>query len=79
MDGGIGVGKQFTDRGETGAAVGEVDDVVGIKIVLESPTSPDAGNGGGGVDEDAIHIDEKGFAGNLSHWKREWGQKVKVF
>lgn len=67
MDGGIGLGKKFADGSQAGAAVGEVDDVVGIEIVLERPASPDARDGGGGVDEDAIHIDEEGFAGDWRH------------
>ena len=67
MDGGIGLGKKFADRGEAGAAVGEVDDVIGIEIVLEGPATPYAGDGRGRVDEDAIHIDEEGFAGDWRH------------
>ena len=67
MDGGIGLGKKFTDRGEAGAAMGEMDDVIGIEIVFEGPASPDASDGGSGVDEDAIHIDEEGFAGDWRH------------
>jgi len=67
MDGGIGLGKKFADRGEAGATVGEVDDIIGIEIVLEGPAGPDASDGGGGVDEDAIHVDEQGFAGDGRH------------
>ena len=58
MDGRIGLGKKFTDGSKAGAAVGEMDNVVRIKIVLASPARPDASNGGSGVDEDAVHVDE---------------------
>jgi hypothetical protein len=60
MDGRIGLGKKFTDGSKAGAAVGEMDNVVRIKIVLASPARPDASNGGSGVDEDAVHVDEQG-------------------
>ncbi len=63
----IGVGQEFADGGETGTAVGEVHDVVGIEIVLESPAGPDAGDGRGGVNKDAVHVDQQGFAGDVSH------------
>ena len=59
--------EEFLDGGETGAAVGVQDGVVGIEVVLEGPTRPDAGDGGGGVDEDAVHVEQQGPTRDSSH------------
>ena len=67
VDLGIGVGKQFANGSEAGTAVSGADHLIGIKIVFQGPTGPNAGDGGGGVDEDAVHIDEEGFARNGGH------------
>ena len=58
VDFGAGVREKFLDRGEAGAAMRELNDVVGIHVVLECPASPDAGDGGSGINEDAVHVDE---------------------
>jgi hypothetical protein len=67
VDSGIGVGKEFADGSEASAAVGEVYDVVRVEVVLEGPACPDASDGRSGVDEDPVHIDEQGGAGDLRH------------
>ncbi len=67
VSGGIGVGKEFADGCEAGAAVGEVDDVVGVEFVLAGPAGPNAGDGRGGVDEDAVHVDKQSMAKDGSH------------
>lgn len=67
VDGGIDMGKEFADGSQTGSAVREVDDVVGIQVVFARPAGPDAGDGGSGIDQDAIHIEEKTLAGDFSH------------
>ena len=58
MDGGIGVGEKLPDGGKTGAAVGKLNDVFGVQVMLEGPAGPDADNGGSGIDEHAIDIEE---------------------
>jgi hypothetical protein len=63
----IGVRKEFLYGGEAGAAVGEVDGVIGVQIVLDGPAGPDASDGGSGVDEDAVHVEEEALAGDLGH------------
>lgn len=67
MNCGIGMGKEFTDGSEAGAAMREMNDIIGIEIVLECPASPHASDGGSGVNEDSIHVDEQAFAGDLGH------------
>jgi hypothetical protein len=59
MDGGIGVGEKFLNGSETGAAMGSGNGEFGIEIVLAGPTHPDASDGGSGVDEDAVHVEEQ--------------------
>jgi hypothetical protein len=67
MDGSVGVGEEFANGGEAGAAVGELDGGVRIEIVLEGPARPNAGDRGSGVDENAIHVDEEASTGDLDH------------
>jgi len=67
MDGGIGMREEFLDGSEAGAAVGGGDGKVGIEVVLAGPARPDAGNGGSGVDEDAVHVEEEALAGDGGH------------
>jgi len=67
MDGGIGVGQKFADGAEAGAAVGEMDGEVCIEIVFLGPTGPDASDGRSGVDENAVHVEEEGTAGEGGH------------
>ena len=47
-------------RGEAGTPVGAGDDFVGIESAIGSPAPPDTGNGRGRVDENAVHVEEKG-------------------
>ena len=61
------VRKQLLDGGEAGAAMGEGDDVVRIHVVAMGPAAPDAGDGGGGVDEDTVHVNEQGRTVNAGH------------
>jgi len=67
MRGGVGVGEKFLNRGEAGAAVSELHGVIGVELVLESPARPNASDSGGGVDEDAVHVDQEGLAQDFSH------------
>jgi hypothetical protein len=67
MNGGIRFGKEFAYGSQTSSAVGRADDEIGVEIVLEGPAGPDAGDGGGGVDEHAVHVDEEAFAGDVWH------------
>jgi hypothetical protein len=67
VDGGVGVREEFTDGGEAGAAVGELDSGVGVEIMFAGPADPDTGDGGSGVDKNAIHVDEEASAGDLDH------------
>jgi hypothetical protein len=67
MDRGVGVGQELPEGVKAHASVGEVDDVFGIHIVLESPAGPDAGDGGRGINEDAVHVDEEALAIDQGH------------
>ena len=67
MDGRIGVREEFLDGSEAGASVSGRDGVFGIKIVLAGPAHPDASDGGSGINEDAVHVEEEGFAGDEGH------------
>jgi hypothetical protein len=69
---GVGVRQEVPERVEAHAAVGEVDDIFGIHVVLESPAGPDSGNSGGGVNEDAVHVDEEALAQDLDRAYREF-------
>ncbi|MCU1239803.1 MAG: hypothetical protein JWO71_529 [Candidatus Acidoferrum typicum] len=61
----VGVGEEFADGGEAGAAVGLADDFVGNEAVFIRPDGPYAGNGGGGVYQDAVEIEEHTSALNF--------------
>ena len=67
MDRGVGMGEKFLDGGETGAAVSMQNGVIRIEIVFAGPARPDASDGGGGVDEDAVHVKEQALTVNLAH------------
>ena len=67
VNGGIGVGEKFPDGGEARAAMGGGDRVIGIEVVLAGPARPDASNGGSGVDEDAVHVEEEALASDGGH------------
>ena len=61
------MGEKFLNGGEAGPAVGEMDGMIGVEVVLERPAGPDAGDGGSGVDKDAVHVEEEALADNLGH------------
>jgi hypothetical protein len=61
----IGVRKQVANGGDAGAAMGLADDLIGNESVLVGPDGPDAGYGGGGIDEDAVEIEEQSAAVNF--------------
>jgi hypothetical protein len=63
----VSVWQQFTNGSEAGAAVRSLDDFIAVESVLCSPSVPDASYGGGGVDQDAIEIEEERAAGDLRH------------
>jgi hypothetical protein len=44
-----------------------LNDGGGIEAALASPDGPDASDGGSGVDEDTVHVEEDGTAGDLGH------------
>jgi hypothetical protein len=67
MDGRLDVRQEFSNRGEAGAPMSEFDDVFGFHIVFLRPARPDAGDGRGRVNEDAVHVDQQALAQNLSH------------
>ena len=67
VGGGLSLGQEFSKRSEARAAVSEFDDVFGIHVVFTGPARPHAGDGRGGVNEDAVHIDEQTCAQDLSH------------
>ena len=48
--------------------MGLFDDFGSVEAVLGCPGGPDAGYGGGGVDQDAIQVEEQSAAGDLGHW-----------
>jgi len=53
-----GLGEEFLDADEAGAAVSLFDNSGGVEAVLVGPGLPDAGYGGGGIDKHAVHIEE---------------------
>lgn len=65
--GGLSLGQEFSKRSEARTAVSEFDDVFGIHVVFTGPARPHAGDGRGGVNEDAVHVDEQTSAQDLSH------------
>ena len=52
------IGQEILDGGEGSAAVSQGDDADGVHVVARSPAGPDAGDGGGGIDQDAVHVDK---------------------
>ena len=66
---GIGcVREEHLDGGKTGAAVSGPDDELGNHALLDGPVGPGAGDCGGGIDKDAVHIEEQGRAEDTGHW-----------
>jgi hypothetical protein len=61
----VGVGEELADGGEAGAAMGLADDFFGDEAMLVGPGRPDACDGGSGVDEDAVEIEEHTAAENF--------------
>ena len=68
MNGIRGVREEHLDGGETGAAVSGLDDEFGNHALLDGPVGPGAGHGGGGVDKNAVHIEEQARAEDTGHW-----------
>ena len=64
---GRSMGQEFLNGGQGSAAVGESDNAGGIHVVSSGPAGPYAGDGGGGIDEDAVHVNEQGGTDNLGH------------
>ena len=62
-----GLGKQFLNAGEAGAAVGTLDDFERIEAVLGGPNRPHARHGRRGIDEHAVHIEKQRRAEDTSH------------
>ena len=50
--------QQVLDGGKGSATVRERDDADGVHVVARGPAGPDAGDGCGGIDENAVHVDE---------------------
>ena len=67
VGGRIGVGQEFANGCQTGAAVGELNGGIGIEIVFPGPTSPDAGDRSRRVHKDAVHIGKQAFTEDLPH------------
>jgi len=63
-----GVREEFLDADEAGAAVGLLDNSAGVEAVLVGPGLPDTGHSRGGINENAIHIEEQGRAEDPGHW-----------
>src|SRR6266849_3227377 len=61
----IGVGQQLANGGDAGLAVSLADDFARIEAVLVGPDGPDARDGRGGVDEDAVEIEQDAAAMNF--------------
>jgi bifunctional aspartokinase / homoserine dehydrogenase 1 len=61
----IGAGEEFANGGDAGASVGLADDFFGDEAVLVGPDGPDAGDGGRGVDQDAVQVEEDAAAVNF--------------
>lgn len=43
------------------------NDLLGHKAVFKRPRGPDAGDSGGGIDENAVHVEKYAAAANRSH------------
>ena len=68
MNGIGGVREERLDGSETGAAVSGFDDEFGNHALPDGPVGPGAGHGGGGIDENAVHIEEQAGAEDTGHW-----------
>jgi hypothetical protein len=64
------VGKKIFDGGKAGAAVGEGGDGDGVHIVVRRPAGPDAGDGGGGINEYAVHVNQQTTANDAGHRRK---------
>ena len=64
---GVDVGKILANGGDAGTSVRVFDNFIWIETVLDRPSSPDARDGGSGVEENSIHVEEKRGAGKLGH------------
>ena len=65
----IAARQQFADGGEAGAAMGLTNYILGHQAMTEGPNGPYARDGGGGIDEDAVHVEENRAA--LNHGGRQ--------
>src|ERR1700679_4265903 len=63
----VGVRQVVAHGGEAGAAVGVGNNFFRIESVLECPLMPHASDGGRGVDEDAVEVEEQSAAFDLGH------------
>jgi len=63
-----GAREEFLDGDKTGAAVSGLDDEFGNHALLDGPIGPGAGHGGGGIDENTVHIEQQGRAEDTGHW-----------
>jgi len=63
----VGVREIVANRGHAGASVSASYDFGGIESVLDGPVMPDAGDGGRGVHENAIHVEKERGAADLGH------------
>src|SRR4029077_1735908 len=61
----IGARKEFADGGDAGTAVGLADDFLGDETVLRGPLGPDARDGGSGINEHTVKIEEHATAVNF--------------
>jgi hypothetical protein len=64
------VGKKFADIGQARASVNLGDNLIGIKPVLARPPRPDARDHWSRIDQNAIQVEQKRFAGNFRHGKQ---------
>jgi hypothetical protein len=63
----VGIGEKFADGGDTGAAVSAAHGVFGVEAMGDSPLVPDAGDGGSGINENAVEVEEQTTALDGSH------------
>lgn len=59
----VGFGQEFADGLDAGAPVSLADRDLGIKAVLDGPLRPYSSDGGRGVDQDTIEVEEQGLGG----------------
>lgn len=64
---GVELGRDFTDGLDGRTAVGDGDNPGGIEMVLARPDSPLALDGGAGVNENAVEVEENGGGGESFH------------